>query len=134
MGKPYAHYIRRVGRALELPRRQKRALLDGLRLELEERTPSETELDRPEAVAEELLSTYDSAALADLRQKRLIMRRSVMIFLALLTVTALLYAAYVNSTGGVLTIETTIYTTGPIPTPPDEEVGEHLVIHAYDTP
>ena len=37
MRDPYAGYIRQVGRELELPRRRKRALLAGLRLELEER-------------------------------------------------------------------------------------------------
>ncbi len=37
MRDPYAGYIRQVGRELELPRRRKRTLLAGLRLELEER-------------------------------------------------------------------------------------------------
>lgn len=39
MGNSCASYVRQVGRELKLPRRRKRALLDGLRLELEEQFP-----------------------------------------------------------------------------------------------
>lgn len=134
MGNPYAHYIRRVGQAMELPRRQKQTLLNGLRLELEERAPGEAELDRPEDVAEELLSTCDSATLVQVRRRKTVLRWFVAGFLVLVTLAALAYAVYTNYTGGYLTITTTIYTTEPIPTPPDEEIGEFTVIYAYDTP
>lgn len=42
-----ASYVKQVGRKLKLPRRRKRALLDGLRSELEEQFPEET---RPETL------------------------------------------------------------------------------------
>lgn len=45
MGNSCASYVKQVSRELKLPRRRKRALLDGLRLELEEQFPEGT---RPE--------------------------------------------------------------------------------------
>lgn len=62
MKDPYTGYIRQVGRELELPRWQRRALLDGLRLELEERfsekaSPEEilTQVGPPAETAHSLL-------------------------------------------------------------------------------
>lgn len=56
-----ASYIRQVGRELELPRRRKRELLNGLRLELEEQFPEEpgtetllSRVGRPEETARAL--------------------------------------------------------------------------------
>ncbi len=66
MGDLYAHYIKQVGRALDLPRRQKKELLNGFRAELTERFSESLDAEgllsnvgQPEEVASALLEAVD---------------------------------------------------------------------------
>ena len=105
MGDPRASYIRQVGRELELPRRQRRALLDGLRLELEERFPEEAgseeilaQVGSPAETARSLLEGVSPETCEQYRaQKRRRIRCAVAV-LAMLLVAAIGTAIYLDAT------------------------------------
>lgn len=92
MKNSYSNYVRRVGRALNLPRRQKKELLLGFRSELEERFPEKAsaqtllnDVGTPEEVACTLLEAVDAKDCTRFNSVRLRRLKCLIIVLALLT-------------------------------------------------
>lgn len=120
MRDPCADYVRQVGRELELPRRRKRALLAGLRQELEERFPggasSETILAQAGAPGETACFLMESVRPEERERHRAGKRRwtrCAVAALAVLLAVAIGTVLYLDATE-IKRVKTTI-TVDPVP-------------------
>lgn len=132
-------YCRAVGTALDLPKPRKQALLDGLRLELEDRfSPAEDmdpetlyrELGTPRETAEALLESVPQKERDAYRAKKKRRSRWTVAVLAIVAALALVCVGYLWHNGGLVVIETTHYTDGTMPDMPAD--GEHVVRYHYN--
>ena len=105
MGDPRTSYIRQVGRKLELPRRKKRALLAGLRLELEERFsgqagPEEilSQVGPPAATARSLLGGVSPQERERYRTRKRRRLGCIIAALAVLLVVSVVTVIYLDAT------------------------------------
>ena len=115
-------YLRSVGALLDCPVAERKRLLrrlEGAVSAYLEDTPDadETELTKnfgaPEACAAQLLEECDPAVVADIRRKKKRRNRILVAALAALLTLAVIVAAYLWSTGGLVTIETKAYANRP---------------------
>lgn len=118
-----AGYVRQVGRELKLPRRRKRALLDGLRLELEEQFPEgadqKTLLARVGQPAETAGSMLEGVQPEEQRRYQTVRRRRAVCIIAALV---LLLAA---SMGSLLYLDASQITRAEISITEQEAVPIH---------
>lgn len=129
-------YCREVERGLELPRTRRRALLEGLRQELEEKAASAEELTgeelrreagTPREAASFLMENISQEEQDRYRIQKRRRRRVLIAALATVAVLAACLAIHMWSNGGLVVIETTHYADG---IPEDFPRGE--VRYEYD--
>lgn len=118
-----ASYVRQVSRELKLPQRRKRALVDGLRLELEEQFPQgadrKTLLAQVGPPAETAHSLLDGVGSEEQRRYQTVRRRRIGFVIAAL---ALLLAV---SLGSLLYLDATQITRAEISITEKETVPIH---------
>lgn len=114
-------YCQEVEQRLDLPPRQRRALLAGLRQELDERFASAPELTvedlrrqvgPPEEVMSTLMEGVDPEEQALYRTRKKRRTRALIVALAAVLVVAVCLVIHMWSNGGLVVIETTHYMDG----------------------